>query len=150
MKELRTKVLNSPKLRTYRLFKCEDGLEDYIKLNLERGDRSLISQLRLGILPLRVESGRFVGERLENRICVNCQSNCVEDEEHFIFECSLYDDLRKTFINDVKLSHPHFEELDITNKWCIIMHNNVRKTAAFIKRAYVKRKMEMNKTNETV
>lgn len=144
MSEWNAKVLNSPKLRTYKIFKVNIGLEDYIKLNLERGDRSLFSQLRLGILPLRVESGHLIGEKLENRICINCQRECIEDEKHFVFECSLYEDLRKTLFDNVKEGEPNFDDLDIENKWYILMHKCVRKTATFVKRAYVKRKIEMN------
>ena len=48
-----------PKLRTYVLFKHEYKTEEYLKMYLPRSHRSLLAQLRSGILPLRIESGRF-------------------------------------------------------------------------------------------
>ncbi len=44
-----------PKLRTYRIFKNDTIVANHIKCNLSKYERSLISQLRLGILPLRIE-----------------------------------------------------------------------------------------------
>ncbi len=53
-------------------------------------DRSLISQLRLGILPLRIETGRYSNLREADRICQLCSANQVENESHFLFQCELY------------------------------------------------------------
>ena len=44
-----------------------------------------IRAFRFGILPLRIETGRFVNEALDNRLCRLCNSNAVEDEIHFLF-----------------------------------------------------------------
>ena len=48
-----------PKLRTYILFKFKYCTENYLKLYLSRSQRSLLAQLRTGILPLRIETGRY-------------------------------------------------------------------------------------------
>ena len=98
-------------------------------------------------MPLRVESGRFIGEKFESRICVNCDSDCIEDETHFVFDCQLYQDLRRILFTDVKLVYPEFDNLDKGEKWNILMYKCVRKMASFIKRAYIKRKLEMSKLN---
>ena len=37
--------------------------EDYFKLNTNRQQRSLMAQLRCGILPIRIETGRFTNIR---------------------------------------------------------------------------------------
>lgn len=65
--------------------------------------------MRYGILPLRIETGRFCNERREDRLCVFCDSNAIESPEHFLFECSLYDQHRLNFINTV---HNHIEKWD--------------------------------------
>ena len=59
------------KLDVYSCIKKQFGFEKYFKLNIDK-DESLLSQLRYGILPLRVETGRFVGETFEKRICTLC------------------------------------------------------------------------------
>ncbi len=48
-----------PKLRTYVTFKNNVEVASHIACNLPKYERSLISQLRLGILPLRIETGRY-------------------------------------------------------------------------------------------
>jgi len=57
---------------------------------------------RSGILPLHVETGRFRNTSLENRLCTLCNSNQVENEIHFMFDCSLYDDLRSPWLFKIK------------------------------------------------
>ena len=77
------KVNNKPKLRTYKTFKTSFETSKYIKWNLEKSDRSLLAQFMCGILQLRVESGRFINLKLEERICQLSDLNCIEDEFHF-------------------------------------------------------------------
>ncbi len=52
-------VITKPKLQTYVTFKENMQTESYIKYCMLRKRRSLFAQLRLGILPLHVETGRF-------------------------------------------------------------------------------------------
>ena len=74
------KVRNTLKLRTYRQFKTSYETETYVKLNLLRNERSVLAQFRCGVLPLRIETGRFVGEKPEERLCRLCNDNSPEDE----------------------------------------------------------------------
>ena len=74
-----------PKLRFYKHFKITMCKENYIIYNLQRNERSILAQLRMGILPLTIETGRFINQPLEQRLCKICDSNEVEDEWHFIF-----------------------------------------------------------------
>ena len=53
------KVTNKQKLRMYNQFKSKFGLENYLKINLDRFERSFMAQLRLGVLPLHIETGHF-------------------------------------------------------------------------------------------
>ena len=50
-------INSKPKLRTYKMFKTLFIAEDYLKLNTNRQQRSLMAQLRCGILPIRIETG---------------------------------------------------------------------------------------------
>ena len=59
-KQLLLKTISKkPKLRLYKQIMCEDGVENYVKLNLTSGERSMIAQIKMGILPIRIETGRF-------------------------------------------------------------------------------------------
>ena len=83
-------VNRKPKLRTYKEIKNSFEADVYVKLNLEKSQRSLLAQLRLGILPLHIKTGRFVNKKIEERICNFCNSENVEDEYHFLFHCDFY------------------------------------------------------------
>jgi len=76
------------KLRTYRKLKSELKLEKYI-IEVERRRRHL-TMLRGGTNKLRIERGRWVREREEERVCMICGCEEVEDEKHFLLRCSRY------------------------------------------------------------
>ena len=78
-----------PKLRTYMTFKNSFGVENYVRCNHSRQNRSLMAQIRLGILPLNEETGRYTNVLLQDRRCVHCPES-IEDESHFILHCTLY------------------------------------------------------------
>ncbi len=72
------------KLDVYKCIKTNFGVEKYLELNLDKYEKSLLSQTRYGILPLREETGRFKNERREDRICTLCNLQKVENVLHFI------------------------------------------------------------------
>ncbi len=123
-----------PKLRTYTKFKTTFGTEMYLDISLNRKERSILSQFRFGILPIRIESGRFVGERPEERICIYCQNNSIEDEIHLLFECEQYKDIRNSILG--------FEILegDQISKMVTLLTWKSRKTATFLLMALERRK----------
>ena len=73
-----------PKLHTFCQIKHMLGTENYILYNLSKRKRSLCAQIRSGILPLHIESGRWVGTSEENRLCHFCELDEIENEIHFI------------------------------------------------------------------
>jgi hypothetical protein len=90
-----------PKLRFYRLFKNTFETATYVKQCASKSARSFIAQIRSGVLPLKVEVGRFMQKKLEERNCDICKSDNIEDEMHFIFTCPMYEVLRKDFFTYV-------------------------------------------------
>ncbi len=73
---------NKPKLRTCISFKEQYCTEDYVKLCIPGKKRSMLAQIRFGILPLHIEIERFRGTTLEERTCQICNSQSIEDEFH--------------------------------------------------------------------
>jgi len=130
-------IQHVPKLRTYRLFKSAFKTEEYIELNLKKNERSMLCQLRMGILPLRVETGRFVGEPLEQRTCRLCHADSIEDEVHFLFECDTYNDLRHIHLADIS---PELTNHNSISKLNILMSLCPQKLAKLIVKAYLKRR----------
>ena len=74
------------KLEIYGKIKKQWRVENYVKLNLDKMKRSLICQIRNGILPLYIETDRSLNLSRYAHICKLCK-NCVETEYHFLFEC---------------------------------------------------------------
>ena len=133
-------VPKKPKLRTYCLFKETMGIENYVKYNLSSSERSAMAQFRFGILPLNIETGRFRNQALEERLCTLCEFNEIEDESHFLFKCSLYDELRSEWVSHIVNKTANFLELDKINKFKVIFDTHHRITAKFTLRCYQLRK----------
>ena len=75
-----------PKLRTYVQLKDKIETEPYLKIHLPKIKRALISRIRCAVLSLKIETGQFKGQTLNQRICELCDSE-VETETHFLFKC---------------------------------------------------------------
>ena len=131
-------VENKPKLRTYRLFKTEFETEKYVFCK-DRRKRSLFAQLRIGILPLRVETGRFSNIALAQRHCNMCSGSYVEDEKHFICNCNLYHDLRDTLFRSAELICPSFTQMNETQKLVFLFQKASRELSRFLSQAWQQR-----------
>ncbi len=87
------KVEESAKLRTYRTVKNKLIWEEYLKIDDEKG-RKEMAKIRSGTNELRIETGRYEDLREEERQCwFGCDE--IEDEEHFLMKCNMYDDIRR-------------------------------------------------------
>ncbi len=115
--ELKTNIFIKPKLITYVLFKEYYWTENYVKYCMFGQQRSLIAQLRLGILPIHLETCKFRGKQLDESICQLCDTQEVEDVIHFFCKCNLYNDLRKTTYRTVEHRHSDFYMYDNKNKF---------------------------------
>ena len=100
---------NMSKLDIYCNIKSDLKVEKYLELNISRYEKSLLSQLRYGVLPLRVETGRFVNEKREDRICRLCNLNQIEDQLHFVFHCPLYSNNRDELYHKARMSFPMWD-----------------------------------------
>ena len=63
------------KLRTYVTFKSNYETETYLKLNICLAERSHLVQFCCAVLPLKIETGRFFGLNVEDRLCQVCDQN---------------------------------------------------------------------------
>lgn len=140
--EWKLKTRSLPKFRTYVTFKQNAQLEPYITMNITKQERSLMAQFRCGILPLRVETGRYRNEPLHERYCVLCKSNSIEDEKHFIFQCKFYENNRISFFHNLNLD----KNLDETVNLNIILEKNQRQTAKYLNLIYSVRQSYLYKS----
>jgi hypothetical protein len=85
----RDRMKTKRKLRLYRRLKDRLVLEKYV-VELDRSKRRQLTMLRGGTNYLRIERGRWVGEREHERVCNVCLCEEVEDERHFLLACPMY------------------------------------------------------------
>ncbi len=101
-----------PKLHIYVTFKDTYEVESYALSFMNRKHRSYLAQYQCGILPLEIENGRWQNKPVEERMCKVCESGEVENEFHFIFSCTLYNNIRATFLQNIDNIIPNIKELN--------------------------------------
>lgn len=114
-------VAKYPKIRTYCLHKSEFVLEPYLDHVHDIRYRSAISKLRASSHALEIERGRYTNPRtpVDDRLCLACGE--VEDEVHFIINCSIFNATRNAFFDKVVLSYPGFRDLNDKDKYIFLM-----------------------------
>ena len=93
-----SRIENSPSSTFYKIIVSFD-LQFYLKCDLPCHFRVAMSKLLLSSHNLPIETGRWHRPHSiprEDRTCNIC--NKLEDEYHFIIQCSFYTDLRRIYI----------------------------------------------------
>ena len=122
---------NKPKLRIYITFKTTLIVFSHVKHYISKPRRSLLIQLITGILPIALEAGRYKRIRdpvtktfrslqVEERLCNMCDLSETEDEIHFVFICSLYDNFTTTLLQTVTENNRNFLELNNADKFSFL------------------------------
>ena len=114
------------KLRTYRLFKNENGKENYLLKNISGKYKSAYAKFRCGVALSKIETGRYEGILTENRLCFNniCHiDNCIEDEKHVLLYCPVNEDLRQYLFNHVCLYNNNFMHLSDADQFIFLFNN---------------------------
>ena len=66
----------------------------------------MLSKLRISAHKVVIEGGRYLSIPKNERICTACITGEVEDEDHFLLNCSLYKPLRQVPCSKlVKFNH---------------------------------------------
>ena len=88
------------RLRLYREIKPLPMAEAFVTGPIPADWRRVMAALRMGCLPLEVETGRFgcAARPLQQRICKLCSTD-VENEEHFLLHCHALKEERKDLFN---------------------------------------------------
>ncbi len=125
------KINESSRFEYYKQIMSLLDVEYYITNINSREIRKYLCLLRLHELPLK-SNIRFKSSVNINVVCNMCDSNCTEDEMHFIFDCKAYAALRKKYI-------PNYSNLLNHVKYSRLLNCNCKKTlvncAKYIKEA---------------
>ena len=90
--------------------------------------------LRLSNLPMRIETGCYERPRLEeeDRLCLTCGNEMVENEYHVLFVCSEYEELQQAWMSRLTIPD-NFVQLS-QQKFKLVLNEaaNVKLTAQFL------------------
>ncbi len=84
-----------------------------------------MAQIRSQILPLSIETGRYTYIPKDFRLCIFCQENCVENEEHFLFHCSFHSHMIYKLIQKALKIHNNFLHLQTDEQFRILMDDDL-------------------------
>ena len=126
-KEWLRRINEKPKLRAYATFKTKLELESYLISESNKAARYLLTSIRTGSNKLRIETGRWKKpkEKIEERTCISCRSNQVEDEKHFILDCTHHQIIRNIMFETIKINTNNVVDLDTVSreeKWQTLMN----------------------------
>ena len=127
-----------PKLRTYNLIAEFSTEKMYLLKPLSFIQRKSMAKVRLGVLQLRIEIGRYERPKkpAEQRICQQCSLNQVEDELHFVLRCPRHGFMRDTLLSQV--SNESFGAYSEIEKLKFLLNSSdiVKNTSQFIINAF--------------
>jgi hypothetical protein len=135
-------IMESNKLRTFKLFKNELKYEPYLNIVKNETDRSNLTRFRISAHDLNIERGRYNKKDIINRKCRFCEE--IEDEQH-IFSCPKYENYRNALYEKITCQVPNFDDLDTKSKFIFLMssEDNITKDVAkFITNVFNIRKGE--------
>ena len=121
-------LVNLPdsKLRTYKTFKEDMNIENYLLSPHNISSKRTFTKLRISAHKLHIETGRYTVPKktpIEKRTCQVCKENIIENEEHFIMECNHYFQERQKLFNELS-TFTIFNQLTQTEKFNFIMSYN--------------------------
>ena len=115
------------KLDTYFSIKKEFTAEPYLMLE-KFHLRKALCKLRLSAHNLMIEAGRYVKPKSlprSERICKNCNLQCIENEFHFLSRCPLYDSERTVLYSQINHVSNNFNSLNYLDKakWLLMQED---------------------------
>ena len=111
------------KLCSYITFKSNFGTEKYLAILKNFDLRKMFTRFRISAHRLAIETGRYKGIPRQDRLCTRCSANAVEDETHFLFECSGMNKERDILYSIINLHCKNFTLLPNDSKLIWIMNN---------------------------
>ena len=116
------------KLRSYRLFKKDFVLEPYLLNVTSTALRVSMTRLRVGCHNLEIERGRHHKPHsvpVSQRLCSKCKS--VEDEIHFLCECTRYNKQRENLEHIILNMYPGYKWLTSKQKFVYLLESTNKK-----------------------
>ena len=75
---------------------------------------------------MSLETGRYTDVEIEDRVCKICNTNAVEDEEHFILVCSELEEVRKRHLQMMQVDEHIPSKNNIERMKYMLSHDNLK------------------------
>lgn len=113
------------KLRTYKLFKKDLTLENYLICIRSFKLRREFTKLRTSTHNLHIETGRHCKPKkpVDLRLCHLCDLEAVENEKHFLLDCPFYESERNELFSNTEL-FSSFKSLNENERFSFLMSCN--------------------------
>ncbi len=97
-------------------------MEDYLSLKNEHF-RKALTKLRISAHLLANEKGRYTNPSTPviDRICKHCPGRRIEDEYHFLIDCTKFSFERNKLFNIIEKACPQFKNIDDNSKFIYMM-----------------------------
>lgn len=112
------------KLRTFKTFKNNYKMENYINMKLDKQMIFNFARLRISNHSLEIETGRYKKKTLEQRLCKICNDDLIEDEMHFLMTCTAYRSERTEVFEKLNALIVAFHSYTIQEKFKFLMGTN--------------------------
>ena len=111
-------------------------MEEYLKIVRNPAHRISITKLRLGVHTLRIQTGKYENKGAsipeEERLSLVCKRNCIEDEKHFLIDCTEYESLRQQLYFHISENDATFINLTDPDRTLYVLRLDNTKTSHII------------------
>ena len=113
------------KLRTFKTFKNNYKLENYLCMKVDKHLIFNLAKLRISNHQLEIETGRYKKKVIDQRLCKVCNQNgMVEDEFHFLLTYKAYQAERNEFFTKINAIIVPFESYTSQEQFLFLMSTN--------------------------
>ena len=114
------------KLKVCSLFKQDSKKSHYLDLIKSTNHRRTVAKFRTSNHKLMIAQGRYRTPKIPEhlRLCQYCSINEIDDEQHFMINCTLYLNERQYLLDSVSHKYPNFHSLS-ANDMMLFLFNNV-------------------------
>ena len=126
LERLNEHITENKKSNLYASFKTVYKFEPYLDYIQDYTIRSVLAKLRVSAHNLQIETGRFSKNKTprDERFCPYCKTlniDAVENEVHFLLSCSLFNEERQKFLEEIYESFPNTASLNELNMFIWLM-----------------------------